>query len=60
MYASTQEPAVSHLFHPKQNKTKQKETKKFSTVPDSEEVKPKNSLSSIHDFLFTPGVVQSP
>lgn len=29
-------------------------------MPDSEEVKPKTSLSSIHDFLFTPGVVQPP
>lgn len=41
-----------------QNKTKR--NKKFSTVPDRKEVKSKDSLSSIHDFLFTPGVVQPP
>ena len=42
IYASIQEPAVSHLFNQK---------KKISTMPDREEVKPENSSSSsIHDF----------
>lgn len=59
MYASTQEPAVSHLFHPKQNKT-ERNKKKLRTVPDREEVQHENTLSSIHDFLCTPGVVQPP